>query len=89
MPAGTSLAGWTADSKALLWYRRFASPIQVMKFDLASGRSDLWKEIPAPAGVGAVRITPDGKSYAFSVYSDDGDVYVLEPARSVMNMQSP
>jgi serine/threonine protein kinase/dipeptidyl aminopeptidase/acylaminoacyl peptidase len=75
------LAGWTPDGKSMLVYRRFTSPVRVMKFDIDSGRSELWKEISAPFPVGVLKISADGKGYAFRVYSDRGDVYLLEGAR--------
>jgi hypothetical protein len=77
-------AGWTPDSRGLLWYQQDVFPVRVMKLDLATGRSELWKEIQAPrneVGVTGLHFTPDGKSYAFSNPSDVGDLYVLKGAK--------
>ena len=85
MPPDVQLSDFTADDKSLLWFRRFDSPLRVMQFNLQTGESKLWREIPVPQGtLGTPRIqfSADGKTYAFSAYSDAGDVYL-------MNMQSP
>lgn len=77
-----SVAGWTPDGKSILVYKRLTSPVRVMKFDIESGRSELWKEIAAPSsGVNAMKFSADGNSYAFSVFTDTGDLYLLDGAR--------
>jgi Tol biopolymer transport system component len=76
----TALAGLTvedvpvrfsADGRTLYLFRRGAIPAQVFRYDLASGRKELWKELmPSDAaglnGIARVAVTPDGKSYAYS-----------------------
>jgi Tol biopolymer transport system component len=83
-PKATVALAWTPDGQSLLWYRRDDVPIWIMKFDIKTGRSALWKEIPVPrsdVGILTVRTSADGKSYAYSIYSDPGDVYLLEGIR--------
>ncbi len=66
-----SLAGWTADVNALYVYTRGEFPLRLYRLDFRTGRRDLIREI-APmdrAGVsaaGVVKVTPDGKAYAYS-----------------------
>jgi len=77
------LPGWSPDGKSLLWFDGEENPLRIMKLDVNTDRSVLWKEIPVPPSerVGALRVSRDGSTYAFSIFSDSGDVYVLEGAR--------
>jgi len=84
IPADASLSDFTADDKSVLWFRRFDSPLRIMRFNFQTGESKLLMEIPVPQGTlgtAAIHFSADLKSYAFSVYSDTGDAYM-------MNMQS-
>jgi len=62
---------WDADDASLFVFERGKLPGPVSRVDLSTGRRELWNELmPSdPAGVNVlltVRITPDGKSYAYS-----------------------
>ena len=62
---------WAADGKSLYVFRRGELPARVFRFDLSTGRKELWATlIPSDrAGVNlilTVRITPDGKTCAYS-----------------------
>jgi serine/threonine protein kinase/Tol biopolymer transport system component len=80
---------WSEDGRWL--YIRTLShewPMRVYRFDLETGRRELWKEIMPrdSAGIeepngGAIRITPDGKSYAFSVANSLSELYVVDRVR--------
>jgi hypothetical protein len=80
---------WSADGRSL--YIRTMSrewPIRIFRFDLETGRRELWKElmptdaagIEEPKGA-AIRITPDGKFYAFSVAHALSELYVVDRVR--------
>ncbi len=62
---------WSADGRTLYVFQRGEVPARVFRYDLESHRKEPWKEL-APfdrAGVNVIlpiRITPDGKSYAYS-----------------------
>jgi eukaryotic-like serine/threonine-protein kinase len=73
---------WTEDGKAL-YVAQFGNPARIFRLDLATGKRELWKElIPAdPSGVqgiGPIHITPDGKSYVYSLYRDLCDLYLVK-----------
>ena len=84
------MAGWSFDSRFV-----FAQtldhdwPIRVSRFDVETGRRELWKDLAPsdPAGVGgpqsgsSVRVTPDGRFYVFSVQRLLSELYVVDRAR--------
>jgi len=62
---------WSADGRWLYVMRRGELPTKVWRFDLASGKRELWKEIRPADRAGVVRlddvfVTPDGRFYAYS-----------------------
>ena len=77
---------WSADGRSLLCRRTVGLTAEVTSVDLATGRRTfLWRLAAAdPAGASAperVVVTPDGRSYAYSVFRDTGDLYVIEGLR--------
>jgi hypothetical protein len=57
--------------------------VSVFRLDPTTGHRELWKKLvpPDPAGILSVqtlRMTPDGKSYAYSFWSDYSDLYLVE-----------
>jgi Tol biopolymer transport system component len=77
-------ADWSADGRSLYIYRpNAATPARVYLVDVASGQRKLWKAImPAdPAGtygISGLIVTPDGKSYAYSLFRILSDLYVVD-----------
>ena len=77
---------WTADGRALYIraHGQFSAPIY--RLDLSTGQRKLWKTLaPAdPAGVfniaadSGLRLTPDGKAYAFTYWSYLNNLFVAE-----------
>jgi Tol biopolymer transport system component len=73
---------WSADGRSLfvLRYKGFAA--QVHRLELTTGRRTLLRELapPDPAGAGFpdVRVTPDGKSYAYSFIRNLNDLYLVD-----------
>jgi hypothetical protein len=73
---------FTADGSSLFVTRLDEVPAKVFRVNLSTGRRDLWKEL-APvdrAGVSAVRVkmTADGKSYAYSYVRRLGDLFLVD-----------
>ena len=74
---------FSADGRSLYVTRRRERPAKVWRVDLASGRVELWRELPYvdPAGIMGVRvegITPDGKSLAYVVFRTLSELYLVE-----------
>ncbi len=86
LEAGDTPVLWSADGRALFVRGRgeFAAP--VYRLDLSSGQRKLWKVLaPAdPAGLTNIasdsgfRLTPDGRGYAFTYWSDLSVLYLAE-----------
>jgi serine/threonine protein kinase/Tol biopolymer transport system component len=77
---------WTQDGRSLFLRRRGDIPQRIMKFDVTTGRKELWKELmpPDPAGVwivSPVSITPDEKYYAYGFARSLADLYVVDGLR--------
>ncbi len=79
---------WSADGRLLYVRQRVElySAARVFRLDLKTGKRVLWKELfpEDPAGVvgtDAVRLTPDGKSYAYNYYRVLSDLYLVEGLR--------
>ena len=73
----------SSDGHSLYLAKRLEMPIRVYRFDPATGRRDLIKEVmPAdPAGLftpNRIFMTPDGKGYAYSVTRVLSELYVVE-----------
>jgi Tol biopolymer transport system component len=89
--ANDRMVGWSADTRSL--YIQTVNrewPIRVFRFDLETGRRQLWKElapsdaagVDEPQGGGAgIRITPDGKSYAFGFRIFLSELFLVDRAR--------
>ncbi len=67
-----SILAWSADTRFLYVARDGEVPVRIERFDLATGRKDLWKTLmsPDPAGaywIGPILVTRDGRFWAYSV----------------------
>jgi Tol biopolymer transport system component len=83
LPAGSEPAVFSADGRVLFAFGYEQMPIPVYKLDLATGKKQLWKELapPDPSGLdtsGHLRLTPDGRSYAYSYTRCLDDLYLVE-----------
>lgn len=70
-PNDTILA-WAADGKSLYVVQFGTPPIRIERFDLASGRKELWKtlvpgDMAGARHIGQVAVTRDGKFWAYGV----------------------
>jgi hypothetical protein len=80
---GTSPVGWTADARQLFVHREGEVPDKIQRLDLGTGRIEPWKELTLedPAGVvriHPVRVTDDGRSWAYSYIRVLSNLYVVE-----------
>ena len=77
------IIGWGSDGTSLYLARVSEMPIRVYRFEPATGRRVLLKEVmPAdPAGItgpNIILMTPDGKGYMYSIRRQLSDLYVVE-----------
>lgn len=84
---GDVLLQWSADGRFLFVREEGNLVLRIHKLDLATGTRQFWKEFvpPTPAMVtdigsdpGQVRITPDGKSYAYTYWTFEGVLYLAQ-----------
>ena len=73
--------GWRR--RKLFFWRRGEIPAIVYKYNLASGEKQEWlrlapKDMTGVCQIAAIKLTPDGKTYAYSYVSDLSDLYVIE-----------
>jgi Tol biopolymer transport system component len=80
---GELTAGWSQDGKSLFLYSRNEFPWRVYALDRVTGQRDLLLEV-APfdrAGfttLGTIMVTPDGKTYAYSVDQRLSELQLVE-----------
>ncbi|MCI0603544.1 WD40 repeat domain-containing serine/threonine protein kinase [bacterium] len=72
---------WSQDGSFLYIVRLVEIPARILKYDLATGETSLWKELsPADpagiAGIGPIYMTPDGKTYCYSYRRQLTDLYL-------------
>jgi Tol biopolymer transport system component len=74
-----SLVQWSADGKSMYVRGGEERPLTLYRIDLRTGNRERWKELAPPdltgfleygAGPRGVRITPDGRFYAYTFYTD-------------------
>ncbi|HVE66910.1 MAG TPA: hypothetical protein VNC59_10040, partial [Thermoanaerobaculia bacterium] len=75
---------WAADGRLYVIAR--GVPVKIFLVDIATGRRELWREIlPADSAgvtpIGGVRMTPDGKSYAYSFMRVLAELFLVDGIR--------
>ncbi len=84
-PMGEEPIQWRADGRSLYLGRRVRDgSYSIDEVDLATGRRARWKELRVPdasAEVGFVRMTPDGKAYAYSSWTGLSTLYLVKGLR--------
>jgi dipeptidyl aminopeptidase/acylaminoacyl peptidase len=79
---------WSADGKFLYTRRTEGTSVRIHRFNLATGRSDLVKELAPHEGDGVVgvsdgrgelAITPDGTTAVFTYWTFVRDLFLVEP----------
>ena len=86
---GTTPIGWSSDGKSIYYYRRSEYPTRISRFDLQTGGHTLLHEVGAgPLGGVGVRITADGKYYAYSYYLGESAMYVVTTDRAAKSTRA-
>jgi eukaryotic-like serine/threonine-protein kinase len=73
---------WTSDGKFLYLVRTMKAPAAIMRFEIATGRRSLWKQLPLPLAKAGMKsegvvISPDGQSYAYTYSNHSSDLYLV------------
>jgi hypothetical protein len=78
---------WSADRRYLFVREAGNLSLRIHKLDLSTGTRQFWKELVPPdptvltdigSDPGQVRLTPDGKSYAYTYWTFEGELYLAE-----------
>lgn len=84
LEAGDQPVQWSSDGREIYVYRA-GSPVGVWLLDPETGRRRLWKEIhrsnPGFDAAVLVRVTPDGRSYAYSWNRNLSELYLVDGLR--------
>ena len=84
---GDELIQWSADGRFLYVKGPSKSFVELFRIDLLNGKREPWKKLEVPNkvgfvgiqnGPGAIRITPDGKSYVYTSWQALGELYIAE-----------
>jgi Tol biopolymer transport system component len=78
---------WSADGRDLFVREADNLALRIFRLDLSTGARRFWKELVPPdptvlidigSDPGQIRLTPDGKSYAYTYWTFEGDLYLAE-----------
>lgn len=77
------LVRWAGDGENIFIWQRGEIPAIVYKYNPATGNKEKWLELMPenPFGVyqiGSIKLTPDGKTYAYSYMRESSDLYLIE-----------
>ena len=84
---GDVLLQWSADGRSLFIREAGNLVLRIHRLDLATGDRRFWKELVPPdptvltdigSDPGQVRITADGRSYAYTYWTFEGELYLAE-----------
>jgi len=84
---GDELIQWSEDGRFLYVRGADDSAVELFRIDLVTGSREPWKKLEVPdnvgfigieTGPGAIRMTPDGKSYVYTFWQARGELYVAE-----------
>ena len=88
---GDSLVQWSGDGKFLFVRGPEEQPLVLYRVELATGKRERWREL-APgdttgfvefgAGPRGVRVTPDGRYYAYTFWSSSGALVMTDGGKS-------
>jgi Tol biopolymer transport system component len=81
--AGYQVAGITADGRSVYAHKTADNPPRIYRIDLTTGRAEFFREIPVTDATGLltlrpIRITPDGKSMAWSTRRSLSELYLVD-----------
>jgi hypothetical protein len=77
------LVRWAGDGENLFIWQCGEIPAVVYKYNLTSGTKEKWLELMPKEMLGlnqivGVKLTPDGKTYAYSYKQELSDLYLME-----------
>ena len=77
---------WTDDGRRLYAYRLLSHPAKIVRVDPETGASEPWRELLVADAAGvhglpSVRITSDGKAYAYSYYRALSELFAVDGLR--------
>ena len=84
---GDELIQWSADGRFLYVKGSNESFVELFRIDLMNGKREPWKKLELSDkvgfvgiqnGPGAIRLTPDGKSYVYTSWQALGALYIAE-----------
>jgi eukaryotic-like serine/threonine-protein kinase len=84
---GDRLLQWSGDGRAIFLRGSADAELKIYRLDIRTSTRRLWKDLTPPfaAGIidigsdpGQVRITPDGQSYVYTLWTAPGELYVAE-----------
>jgi hypothetical protein len=80
---GDIAVGWSTDSKSLYSISSLKFPITIFRLNLETHRNEAWKTISpedtaGAFGVPSIRITPDGKVYAYTFVRFLDDLFLVK-----------
>jgi len=72
---------WNTDGTSIYLFRRGETPTRITRFDLQTQRETLFRQLSlGELGAVAVRMTADGRYYAYSYYTDESELYLMNGA---------
>lgn len=80
---GFLLTRWTDDGENLFVWQREGFPVIVYKYNIASGKKEEWlklipKDTTGVSQIITIKLTPDGKTYAYSYLRESSELYLME-----------
>jgi eukaryotic-like serine/threonine-protein kinase len=80
---GNFPVGWTTDGKSLYVMASPQFPVTIFKLNLQTHRREAWRtispsDVAGAVGVPVMRITPDGKAYAYTFVRVLDDLYLVK-----------
>jgi Tol biopolymer transport system component len=84
---GDVLLQWSADGRFLFVREAGNLTLRLHRLDVSTGAREFWKDLVPPdptvlidigSDPGQVRITPDGRGYAYSYWTFEGELYMAE-----------
>ena len=71
--------GWSADGRHLyVTGSVYTTPRSVDRFDVKTGKRELWKELGPETGAVGIHVTPDGRSYVYSYVRRQSELFLVE-----------
>jgi len=78
---------WSSDGRSLFVREAGNLTLRIFALDVTTGARHFWKELAPPdptvltdiaTDPGQIRLTPDGKSYAYTYWTFEGELYLAQ-----------